>query len=259
MATVVAAKLDYHSLLQEVVHGHEIAEDAAGLFFFEVPPLRKHVKRGDERIFNLPDKFQDLPTLNYNSLDRSSTLQILKEAAETAYEHKRYGDFFYLWQVMLHNGNSALLDVLTSTELQDEVKLRLGDSPEVFELLASSLTLPDIENFYRQAKVAQPVVRQSKRDLTVCSFSNLARAQDCDQLMVHLESGRLQPENVLNCYRTCCAAWSKRIHIYNQWIRGKVGWCKEKCIENGYSCKINNVAVFGWTLNFCTSSIPICT
>lgn len=245
--------MGYTELITDLTNDSTSFTSTPGSFNFKISQLIDIKKRNG---YSITEALSNLPDLDFYSYDNSKVLESLKKAANEAYLAGRYGDFFYLWTVMHHNGHP--LQVNNPGTLSREVSRRLGNVAGITEVLANTLTNARIAEMYRA--VEQRVFSNEifKRDMTICSNSNLPKVEDCNRLMFDLRKGLSHPNDPVKCYYTCCAAWSARIFVSTAWAKGKVQWCQEHCIQNGYSCKINDVILHGRRLNFCTSSVSTC-
>lgn len=249
----------YDTTLEELTGGFISSETTEGEFLYNVPEVKQIIKRDGTPITELHELLAKLPELNVHSYDNALTLQSLGNFATMAYRDGKYGDFFYLWQVMNHNGLSAQINDLSNGELQYELLRLFGDVPNIAKDLEKTLTSEKVAEMYKS--IGKTGVKKSvvKRDYTGCHEENVPQKKDCEKLMDSLTHGWMNSRNMLRCKGTCCASWSKVLNVHAIYIESKVGWCHHKCILYDRSCKIYGMDFDDKHFNFCTASTVGCS
>ena len=257
LVAIVACK-SYDALLTELSTDTMAYQESDGNFDFSVAESSAMGKRENSPGTLLHERLLQLPVLSMRSLDNAKALETIKVAAVKAQEQQNYGDFFYLWEVMHHNGYPAMLNDLGTGEFEYEIKNRLGLKTHFLQKLADTLTNTNLAEMYRNLSRASES-QISKRDHTDCSHSNIPDKTHCDRLMRVLKNGLFLRRDRNRCHGSCCAAWNQALEVHTDWVRGKTEWCVHHCIRSGRSCKIIGISMQGKDTNLCVSSIATCT
>ncbi|QBM85542.1 hypothetical protein METSCH_A01630 [Metschnikowia aff. pulcherrima] len=253
----VAAK-GYTNFLTELSTKDFPSSDTEGDFTYTVPEVPRTVKRSGNDDTELINKLAQLPSLNIHSFDNVLALTRLSEAATAAYIEGSFGDFFYLWEVMYHNGYSSQLNDMTGGELRFEIEDKLGTDPGIFEVLARSLTVKNVREMYLDMK-KPALLNIQKRDTTKCNTANRPDPGDCSVLESKIrETGYFNTDKTRLCHGRCCVSWSTPLNVTANWVLGKFKWCEHHCINAGFSCKIKNMRWSGRYFNFCYGSTAGC-
>ncbi|KAM9923714.1 hypothetical protein OXX59_005000 [Metschnikowia pulcherrima] len=157
---------DYSSVLSSLFSIAVSPKSVAGHFRFDISEIREQLEHRGMANTTLHDIFARLPELNMYSHYNLMILERASRIATAAYREGNFGDFFYAWSVMYHDGCAARLNDLTTKDFECEVNKRFGNIPNILYILVRTSTISSVQRLYLglQEPTRQNKFKRDSRD-----------------------------------------------------------------------------------------------
>ena len=161
-----AMALDYLLVLSLLFSIAVSPKSVAGHFRFDISEIQEQLEHRGMANTTLHDIFSRLPELNMYSHYNLMILERASRIATAAYREGNFGDFFYAWLVMYHDGCAARLNDLTTKDFECEVNKRFGNIPNILYILVRTLTISSVQRLYLglQEPTRQNKFKRDSRD-----------------------------------------------------------------------------------------------
>lgn len=147
-AALAMANISYHDFLEGVSRVGIGSSNTEGEYKFDMADVAKLVEDDGCVLDETQEKFKSLPPLDIHSFDNYQALEQFGTVAVAAFHDRLYGDFFYAWEAINHNGCVDELNDLSTGELYHELQQWLLVDPDFVQQLANTLSVEGVRNLY---------------------------------------------------------------------------------------------------------------